>query len=487
MTRLSKNQAKIAFSFCTLFSLYFPVAFSQQVDTAWVRRYNGPGNGDDKAVALAVDDSGNVYVTGSSFDSTTGYDYCTIKYLPNGDTAWVRKYNGSANDTDLARDMVLDASGNIYITGVSQGGITTIKYDSSGNELWVRRLLTSFNFSWSVLGGYALELDGRGNLYVTGQQWDLESFGWFFIKYDTSGNQIWVRFDYGGGIRSGFDLALDTSGNAFIAAPNQTVKYDPQGNWLWTQNYPGTLHAIAVSSSGNVYVTGSSSGDYATIKYDSGGNQMWVRRFHNLFTVPEDGAFALAVDSKENVYVTGMQAGDEIVPYWATLKYDSAGNQIWWEGFAGGTKGLAIVVGADENAFVAGYGGNPPFQRFVTARYGANGNQLWVKSLTGFGQANAITLDTKGNVYVTGFNVGNGTGNDYATVKYSPLPQVKGDLNLDGVLDPFDVVLSLNCTFLGEPPPAAPTACDINCDGRVSPADVVILLNMVFLSAAAPC
>ena len=98
-----------------------------------------------------------------------------------------------------------------------------------------------------------------------------------------------------------------------------------------------------------------------------------------------------------------------------------------------------------------------------------------------------MDVDINGNVYVTGFSSGIGTGYDFATVKYSPLPQLKGDLNLDGILSGADVVLSLNCIFLGETPPAAPAACDINCDGKITPADVVILLNMVFLSAPAPC
>lgn len=55
--------------------------FAQEVDTAWVRRYNGPGNSEDATFAIVIDDSGDVYVTGWSQGSGTGRDYATIKYV----------------------------------------------------------------------------------------------------------------------------------------------------------------------------------------------------------------------------------------------------------------------------------------------------------------------------------------------------------------------------------------------------------------------
>ena len=107
--------------------------FAQKVDTAWVRRYNGSVNGHDYATDIAVDGSGNVYVTGFSAGSGTTYDYATIKYHPTGDTAWVRRYNGPGNFIDHGNAIAVDGSGNVYVTGSSYGSGTdydyaTIKY-----------------------------------------------------------------------------------------------------------------------------------------------------------------------------------------------------------------------------------------------------------------------------------------------------------------------------------------------------------------------
>ena len=114
------------------------------VAEAWVARYDGQTADDDGGQALALDGSGNIYLTGYSWGSDTSSDYATMKYDTNGNQLWAARYNGPASSEDWALDVTLDSSGNVYVTGWSIGNDTesdyaTVKYDSDGNQLWVAR------------------------------------------------------------------------------------------------------------------------------------------------------------------------------------------------------------------------------------------------------------------------------------------------------------------------------------------------------------
>jgi plastocyanin len=271
-------------------------AFGESVDTAWVRRYNGLGNGRDRACAIAVDHYGNVYVSGESYGSGTYADYATIKYFPNGDTAWVRRYNGPGNDEDWASAIAVDDSGNILVAGSSFGSGTeydyaTIKYYPNGDTAWVRRYNGPANDNDRAS---AIAVDGFGNVYVSGASIPAgTNVDYTTIKYYPNGDTAWVRRYNGPG--NSYDqalaIAIDDSGNVYVSGESYggigtesdyaTIKYDPNGNTAWVIRYNAPAnsrdraYAIAIDGSANVYVTGitiisGTDWDCATIKYVQG-------------------------------------------------------------------------------------------------------------------------------------------------------------------------------------------------------------------------
>jgi hypothetical protein len=111
---------------------YATIKYDTDGNVIWEARYNGSSNSSDFAHAIAVDVAGNVYVTGKSKD-VTNYDYATVKYDSGGNELWVAHYNGTGNGADIAEYIAVDATGNVYVTGQSDNAgessdYATIKY-----------------------------------------------------------------------------------------------------------------------------------------------------------------------------------------------------------------------------------------------------------------------------------------------------------------------------------------------------------------------
>src|SRR5262249_44303244 len=124
---------------------YATIKYSSAGVALWTNRYNGPGNGDDQALAAAVDGSGNLFVTGMSIGSATfaDYDYATLKYSGAGVLLWTRRYSGPYV-IDIASALAVDAGGNVVVTGNSLSpnngsDYATIKYSGAGTALWTNR------------------------------------------------------------------------------------------------------------------------------------------------------------------------------------------------------------------------------------------------------------------------------------------------------------------------------------------------------------
>lgn len=156
-----------------------------QVTQEWATRYFIPGNGIDNAKDIITDASGNIYVTGESFSAESNYDFATVKYNSSGVQQWAARYNGPGNYIDYAVSIDIDATGNVYVSGYSTGSgsgydFTTIKYDPSGVQVWIQRYNGSANFADMVK---SMAVDAAGNIYITGSSFEAgESSNFTTIK-----------------------------------------------------------------------------------------------------------------------------------------------------------------------------------------------------------------------------------------------------------------------------------------------------------------
>lgn len=438
-----------------LFALLFITNLYPQVTEEWTALYNGPGSGSDIIDAIVTDDSGNVYVTGTIVGTISqGLDIVTIKYNSAGVQKWIDIFNGTANDNDYGRDISIDDSGNVYVTGLANRyDCVTIKYSPSGVRRWINVIPNG--------SGYRIKIDSQGFIYVVGNL--LEDM--FVIKYNSSGNELWHnRFNgSGNGPDYGRGVDVDGNGNVYITGnlyvspyvAITTVKYSSSGVLLWSEDYytpnpSGYDEAtdIAVDGSGNVYVCGSTGSPvlgatFITLMYNSDSTLIWADK------ITDGGGKANRMFERNgNVYVTGYSMVSFNFDY-TTAKYNSAG-RVWvskYNGFGGSDIAYNLFVDENENVFVTG--GSPgqtsPHEDIVTVKYHSSGMQQWVARYNGSGNnidlANDIELDNQGNVYVGGRSWNTTNADDYITIKYSEVTGVENSEN--SLADNF--VLNQNC------------------------------------------
>jgi hypothetical protein len=387
------------------------------------------GAGYDFGYAIAVDGSGNVYVAGRS-GATWGnplrafgggsYDAFAAKLDSSGHLVWNTFLGGAGDDSGKA--IAVDGSGNVHVVGTSTAnwGSPQRAY-GGGQDAFVAKLDSTGQIVWNTfLGGaeydegYAIAVDGSGNAYVAGASqatWGSpqRAFGGsldaFAAKLDSAGQLVWNTFLGGTGWDEGHAIAVDERGNVYVAGYSVATWGSPQrafvggsnggtdafaakldsstGQLVWSTFLGGAGsedgYAIAVDGSGNAYVAGYSEdtwgspqrafsggyGDAFATKLDSLGYLVW-----NTFLGGEgyDSGSAIAVDGSGNAYV----AGDSYYNTWGSpqrafsggivgdayaAQLDGTGKLVWntFLGGAGTDHGFAITVDGSGNAYVAGY------------------------------------------------------------------------------------------------------------------------------------
>jgi hypothetical protein len=246
------------------FSDYVIVKYSPMGVALWTNRYDGPAHYTEMLSAVAVDNEGNVFVTGFSA-ADGGYfpenaQFATIKYSTAGIPLWTNRFNIEGNNSNIPGAMVVDKSGALVISGSTRNNTTgndyvTIKYSADGVALWTNRYDgVGSNHDYPT----GMAVGSNGIVLVTGSSYDLAGFSHFAtVAYSAIGGPIWTnRYDApDGGYAYADSIALASREDAVLVAgvvnsgagPFEyvTIGYSFVGVPMWTNRMSGSGKALA--------------------------------------------------------------------------------------------------------------------------------------------------------------------------------------------------------------------------------------------------
>jgi len=351
----------------------------------WQWATKAGGSGDDRGLSITIDAAGNTYVTGEfevtatfgshSLTSSGANDIFVAKLNTNGNWQWATKAGGIIYDQ--GNGIAIDSSGNTYVTGGFEVSATFGSYTLGGFGGFVAKLDAAGNWQWVKQAGgniddkgFGITVDNSNNIYLTGifsnsasfGSNNLTSIGWsdiFVAKIDVNGNWQWATNAGGSSYDVGFEITFDAVGSTYVtgyfcgsasfgshsltsSGANDifVAKLNTNGNWQWVTNAGGSSsdigYDITIDAAGNTYVTGrfdgvatfgsyslTSSGenDIFVAKIDANGNFLWSTKAGGSGS---DFGYSIVIDASGNTYVTGC--------FWGTATLGSnylSSNGLW--------------------------------------------------------------------------------------------------------------------------------------------------------------
>jgi hypothetical protein len=377
---------------------FLTIRYQPSGNKEWEAHASGEGASFESLSAMTVDATGNVYVTGSSIAAGTSSDYITAKFDPSGNKLWSARYDSPEHGYDHPTTIVVDALGNVYVTGSGRerdaSSYVTVKYSPNGVQQWVERYFPTPAYSMDF--PYNLEVDRSGNVYVGG------STG--LVKYDYNGIEQWrsadtvyaatldrqnslyistwtriIKIDTSG-VRqtllytAGNDFAVDDSGNVYVTKlgwypgpySNQTQKFSPSGSLVWSLNRGG--ENLCLDDSGNVLVRESWTwNDTVAFKINGAGMIEWCA-----VSVGWSGPIDFAFDGLGNLYLCGLKWSGSYFgesDFYA-VKYNSSGALEWSARYNGPGNSsetpYVIAVGGSGAVYIAGATERDDFSTKIT-------------------------------------------------------------------------------------------------------------------------
>lgn len=381
---------KLIAQLTVILSLLTSPIFSQNLQ--WQAVYNGPADSIDLAQKILVDASGNVIVTGFSTGTGTYRDFATIKYNPSGVQQWAARYNGSSNGNDEAYSGALDNTGNIYICGNSSSGnsnnVCLVKYSSSGSILWNINIISA-----SISSQNSMTADNSGNCFITG----VKNNDMFVAKYSSGGALVWSNAVNGAanGYDEGKQILLDASGNIYAAGISEGIQ------------------------------TGK---DIILTKFNPGGTLQWAARFNAIYN-KDDDISSLKIDNLGNLLISGFSWNSNTLsqPVFLVCKFNNNGQILWFKTIASQysfAMANDLVIDDFNNIYAAGsIVSSINRETMLIVKYNGSGIQQWInyynRTDSSDDCAYRLAIDKHNYIYAQGVSKTNASYNFRVILKFN--------------------------------------------------------------------
>ncbi|PVY39051.1 outer membrane protein assembly factor BamB family protein [Pontibacter virosus] len=403
----------------------------------WFQQYDTPLQ--DRAMQLAVDETGGVYTWGIHYttdpDSPTGSSL--IKYdAATGRQVWLKRLEGNA----LPEQLIADEAGGLYLTSTLQGQPHLARHSAStGSLTWAT---TSAGTAAGVVA------DEAGNLYLGSRQ---NGTGYVVRRYGaSSGNVAWEYTSPADSINLLQTMALSEAGTLHLGGTSGTGNTHlfvtslqaATGTLVFNVTFIHTLPGIdepanmVTDDEGNVYITATSGNPDPSrqyqhaflLKYSPDGELLWNRQFYNSDIRQTKH---LAVDATGMVYIMVQALRGSAQRDIVLHKVNGATGEVLWEAIHGPTEanvGREIKLDQQGSIYIMGAVSpqfNLPQEDFLIKVDTETGQSFWTKRYglleteSDLNELAAFALDEAGDVYVTGTARAPAVVNNLALVKYA--------------------------------------------------------------------